>query len=286
MAPRIPNTPSVRIFTETWSKDFKEAVTKAAGKDGRLSISEAKKLATSTGADSVFADNALAHLTATGKKTVSVEVLVKEMTAYAQRAAEVAAGPDGRLSLADGAKLPKDLVEDFFMLRGKPAPGTTPVTPTPPTSALPAVQAALEAAVDGLFLTSETDASFKFVKGTALNGAPITAATVRSMLGAQHDALLPQVMYVDPSTVALAGKTAVEQRDGNAFLDRLIANVDPNDPDSVAQGERFARLKATLGRELTDLTVVRFGTVSISTFLVGRTRTGELAGLLTGQVET
>lgn len=281
MAPRIPNTPSVRIFTETWSKDFREAVTRAAGKDGRLSIAEARKLAASAGPERVFADNALSHFEATGKKSVSVEVLAREMTAYAQRAAELAAGPDKKLSLADGARLPGDLVEDFFMLRGKAAPGAQPAP-----SALPAVQAALEAASAGLFMPSETDASFKFVKGTALNGAPITAEVVRAQLGAQHDALISSVMYVDPSEVALAGKTQVEQRDGNAFLDRVIANVDPGDPDSVAMGQRFAELKAKLGSELTDLTVFRFGTVSISTFLVGRTRTGELAGLLTGQVET
>jgi len=281
MAPRIPNTPSVRIFTETWSKDFSEAVTRAAGKDGRLSIAEARKLAASAGPERVFADNALSHFEATGKKSVSVEVLAREMTAYAQRAAELAAGPDKKLSLADGARLPGDLVEDFFMLRGKAAPGAQPAP-----SALPAVQAALEAASAGLFMPSETDASFKFVKGTALNGAPITADVVRAQLGAQHDALISSVMYVDPSEVALAGKTQVEQRDGNAFLDRVIANVDPGDPDSVAMGQRFAELKAKLGSELTDLTVFRFGTASISTFLVGRTRTGELAGLLTGQVET
>ncbi|MBE2248001.1 MAG: hypothetical protein IAE78_00545 [Myxococcus sp.] len=281
MAPRIPNTPSVRIFTETWSKDFREAVTRAAGKDGRLSIAEARKLAASAGPERVFADNALSHFEATGKKSVSVEVLAREMTAYAQRAAELAAGPDKKLSLADGARLPGDLVEDFFMLRGKAAPGAQPAP-----SALPAVQAALEAASAGLFMPSETDASFKFVKGAALNGAPITADVVRAQLGAQHDALISSVMYVDPSEVALAGKTQVEQRDGNAFLDRVIANVDPGDPDSVAMGQRFAELKAKLGSELTDLTVFRFGTVSISTFLVGRTRTGELAGLLTGQVET
>jgi len=279
--PRIPNTPSVRTFTETWTADFKEAVKKAAGKDGRLTLSEAKKLVASTGPEKAFADNAVNYLQTTGKKSVSVEVITKEMSAYAQRAAEQAAGPDKRLSLADGAKLPSDLVEDFFMLRGKPAPGT--VTPGP--SVLPQVQAALEAASAGLWMPSETDASFKFLKGTALNG-PITADVIRAQLGAQHDALMPSVMYVDPSQVALAGKTQVEQRDGNAFLDRIIANVDPNDPDSIAMGQHFSQLKAALNANLTDLTVYRFGEISISTFIVGKTKTGELAGLLTGQVET
>lgn len=279
--PRIPNTPTVRTFTETWTADFKEAVKKAAGKDGRLTLNEAKKLAASTGPEKAFADNAVNYLQTTGKKSVSVEVIAKEMSAYAQRAAEQAAGPDKRLSLADGAKLPADLVEDFFMLRGKPAPGTTPVGP----SVLPQVQAALETATANLWMPSETDASFKLLKGTALTG-PITADVIRAQLGAQHDALMPSVMYVDPSEVALAGKTHVEQSDGNAFLDRIIGNVDPNDPDSIAMGQRFSQLKAALNANLTDLQVYRFGEISISTFIVGKTKTGELAGLLTGQVET
>jgi hypothetical protein len=282
--PRIPNAPSVRTFVETWTSELKEAAKKAAGKDGRLTVSEARRLAASGGPERVFADNALDYFKATGKKSVSVEVFAKDMAAFAQRAAELAAGGDKKLSLADGAKLPQNLVEDFFMLRGRPAPGSTPVGPTP--SALPQVQAALEAATAGLLMPSETDASFKFVKGAQLNGAPITEALVRQLLGAQHDALLPQVMFVDPARVPLAGRTPVEQRDGNAFFDRIIANVDPNDPDMVAMGNRFSALKAALTANLTDLTVFRFGTVDLSTFIVGRTRTGELAGLLTGQVET
>src|SRR4051812_38385446 len=107
--PRIPSAPSARVFAETWTADFKEAVKKAAGKDGRLTLSEAKKLAARPDADKVFADNAINYLKATGKQSVSVEVLAASAKAYAQRAAEVAAGPDGKISLADGAKLPDDL---------------------------------------------------------------------------------------------------------------------------------------------------------------------------------
>ena len=88
--PRIPNTPSVRTFTETWSTDFKDAVTKAAGKDGRLTMTEAQKLATRPDADKAFADNAINYLKATGKQSVSVDVLATSAKAYAQRAAEVA----------------------------------------------------------------------------------------------------------------------------------------------------------------------------------------------------
>jgi hypothetical protein len=278
---RIPKTPSVATFVETWTQDFKAAVTTAAGKDGRLSVSEAKKLAAKAGPEHVFGDNALSALTATGRKTVSVAQVTTEMQAYAERAAKAVAGRDGKITLGEGAKLPADLVEDFFMLRGKSVPGTGT-----PTSDLAQVKTSLEAATADLLMPSETDAKFAFVSGQPLAGAPITADLVRAQLTAQHDATIGSLMYVDPSEVSLAAKTTVEERDANAFFTDLSTNVDPNDPASVARGQQFAALKQTLDANLTDLKVYRFGTVSISTFVVGRTKTGELAGLLTGQVET
>ena len=237
---RIPNTPSVRTFAETWSTDFKEAVKKAAGKDGRLTMTEAKKLAAHPDADKVFADNAINYLKATGKQSVSVEVLATSAKAYAQRAAEVAAGPDGKLSLADGAKLPDDLKEDFFMLRGKTMPG---VTPAPGPSALAEAKTKLEAATADLWMPSETDAKFKFLTGTQLNGAAITPALVRAQFSAQHDAMIADDMHMDPAQIPLATHTQVEERNAADFLNRLATNVDPDDPDSIARGQRFANLK-------------------------------------------
>ncbi len=279
---RIPTTPSPRVFAETWSTDFKEAVKKAAGKDGRLTMSEATKLAARPDADKVFADNAINYLKATGKQSVSVEVLATSAKAYALRAAEVAAGNDGKLSLADGAKLPNDLKEDFFMLRGKTVPGTTPA----PASALSEVKAKLEAATDGLLMPSETDAKFKFLTGTQLNGAPITADLVRAQFSAQHDAAIADLMWMDPSQIPLSTHTRVEERNANDFLNRLAIDHDPSDPESTARAARFAAFKTAIDSQLTDVKVFRFGDNSLSTFIVGRTRTGELAGLLTGQVET
>ncbi len=280
--PRIPTTPSPRLFAETWSTDFKEAVKKAAGKDGRLTMSEATKLAARPDADKVFADNAINYLKATGKQSVNVEVLASSAKAYALRSAEVAAGADGKLSLADGAKLPSDLKEDFFMLRGKTVPGTTPIS----GSALLEVKTKLEAATDGLLMLSETDAKFKVLTGTQLGGAPITADVVRAQLTAQHDAVMADVMWVDAAEIPLVKRTAVEERNANDFLNDLAVDHDPADPGSTARAARFAALKSTIDSQLTDVKVYRFGEVSISTFIVGRTRTGELAGLLTGQVET
>jgi hypothetical protein len=278
--PRIPNTPSVRTFTETWSSDFKEAVKKAAGKDGRLTMNEAKKLGERPDADKVFADNAVNYLKATGKQSVSVEVLATSAKAYAQRQAELAAGADGRLSLADGAKLAPDLRDDFFMLRGKTVPGSTPA------SSLADLRAKLDNVTPGVWMPSETDAKFKFIGGGPLNGAPITAEVVRAQLATQHDAMLPDVMWTDPSSIPLANKNPVEERDAAAWLSRLTTNFDPADDISRENAGKIGEIKRVLESELTDLKVFRFGTIEISTFIVGRTKTGELAGVLTGQVET
>lgn len=280
--PRIPTTPSPKLFAETWSNDFKEAVKKAAGKDGRLTLSEATKLAARPDADKMFADNAVNYLKATGKQSVSVDVIAREAQAYAQRAAEVAAGPDKKLSLEDGKKLPDDLREDFFFLRGKSTPSTTPSTP----SAIDSLRTELTSLTDGLWMPSETDAKFKFVSGSQLNGAPITADLVRQQLTAQHDAVFADVMWVDAADLPLSTRTHVEARDAQQFLNHLTTVWDPADTDQVAYAQKFEALKNKLNAELTDLKVFRFGEVNISTFIVGRAKSGELVGLLTGQVET
>lgn len=280
--PRIPTTPSPKQFAETWSNDFKEAVKKAAGKDGRLSLSEATKLAQRPDADKMFADNAVNYLKTTGKQSVSVDVIARESHAYALRAAEVAAGPDKKLSLEDGKKLPADLREDFFLLRGKGTPATTPSTP----SSVDSVRTALLALTDGMWMPSETDAKFKFMTGTQLNGAPITADVVRQQFTAQHDAVFGDVMWVDAADLPLSTRTKVEERDAQQWLTRLATPYDVSDPDVVATAAKFDALKNKLNSELTDLKVYRFGDVNISTFIVGRAKSGELVGLLTGQVET
>lgn len=281
--PRIPAAPSPASFASTWTADFKEAVRKAAGKDGRLTLGEAQKLARRPDADRHFADNAVNYLKATGKQSVGVEVLAASARAYAQRAAEVAAGPDGKLSLADGRTLPGDLREDFFLLRGRGAPATSTPGPTDTAAGLKPV---LEAAVDGLFVTSETDAKVKVLTGRQLGGAPLTADLVRRELGAQHDAVFGDVMWVDPAELPLSTRSTVEERSAADWLDRHAELYDPADPAAVATSDSFKKLKAVLERELTDLKVFRFGDVTLSTFIVGRSRSGELVALLTGQVET
>lgn len=281
--PKITSAPSPKSFAETWSTEFKAAVEKAAGKDGRLSLTEAKKIAQSVTGDAMFADTVARFFTQTGQKSASVSSLVNDMKVYAQRAAEQAAGADGKLSLEDGKKLPGDLQDDFFFLRGKTTPATTPTSGPLSVSELKTKLTALTA---DLLMPSETDAKFAFVNGGQLNGAPVDAHAVRSKLTPVHDATIASLMYVEPGDEKLANRNPSTVLDGSQYLQHIIGAADPNDPDSLARAAKFQTLKDTLEANLTDLKVIRFGDVNISTFIVGRAKTGELVGLLTGQVET
>ena len=146
------------------------------------------------------------------------------------------------------------------------------------------VQEALEKASAGLTMPSEANASFAFVAGTGVVSGPITAALIRAQLGAQHDALIGRVVTGEGGK--LADKTEVEVRAAQEFFEHFAAAADPNDAWSVERAKRLTALLEVLSSELSGLVVVRFGAVTISTFLVGRTSDGHLAGLLTAQVET
>lgn len=111
--PTLTAAPSPATFAKSFTRGFAAAVRDAAGKDERLSTNEATKVA------EPFKDNAVNFLARTGQKSVSVEKLISSGYKYAFALAEKAAGPDGRVSLADADKLPADLKTDYLKLRGR-----------------------------------------------------------------------------------------------------------------------------------------------------------------------
>lgn len=115
---RLRSAPSPERFTDAWSEQFREVVTEAAGRDGRLTRSAAHRIAERRDGGQVFSDTAVEYLHATNKRSVAIERLLGDVRPGVLEAARDAAGPDGRLSLGDGARLRSDLVEDFRLLRG------------------------------------------------------------------------------------------------------------------------------------------------------------------------
>jgi hypothetical protein len=356
---------STKTFTETWFKKFEENVRAVAGIDGRLSLNEARRISQRSDANRLWGDNAVDYLEAKGQKSVSVAKLLEAGRAYAYANAVKAAGPDGRLSAADGLKLPADLRDDFIYLRTGvdqkiPTPaevlpgvhdmamraldngtatklssapaevrGLKPIeegvahdatqtrfstwlapsgevylsrassTPSPlvgwyhvgtygtEEAGWGKLRAQVESVTKGLWLSSEGDAHLAFVLAPHIDTEAIDEEMIRGKLGNAHD-LLGQSIYgwTDVNFVPLAQRQLESVQDGNAWLDRRIHNFDPADPVSAQQAAKFAELKKVLNANLSGLQVFRFGTTNITVLLVGRTRGGDLAGLLSAVVET
>lgn len=115
--PIFKSAPTVKAFTKEWTARFEAAIKSASGRDGRLSRVEASRLKERTGSAGLFSDSAVKLIDSFGQKSVSVNKLVDVARVEVERAARLAAGPDGRLSLTDAKKLPVDLRDDFKWLR-------------------------------------------------------------------------------------------------------------------------------------------------------------------------
>ncbi len=115
--PIFKTAPSVNAFMQEWSTRFEQAVRAASGKDGRISLTEAKRLAENTSSAGLFSDTAVKVLDSFNQKTMSVNKLIDVARLEVENAVRLAAGPDGRVSLADAKKLPGDLQDDFAWLR-------------------------------------------------------------------------------------------------------------------------------------------------------------------------
>lgn len=115
--PIFKSAPTVKAFTQEWTTRFEAAIKAAAGKDGRLSRVEASRLSERTDSASLFSNTAVKLIDSFGQRSAAVNKLVDVARLEVERAAKLAAGPDGKLSLADAKKLPADLRDDFNWLR-------------------------------------------------------------------------------------------------------------------------------------------------------------------------
>jgi hypothetical protein len=125
--------------------------------------------------------------------------------------------------------------------------------------------AELERAVDGLLVTSETD-------------APL------------HPFLWPKPLPFTPQAVLAAAGMSAETPIEEVSLERFFApRVVERTGMSVtekAMVARFRALQRLLTERLTDIHVYRIGRIEIQVWIVGQTWEGQVAGLTTLVVET
>lgn len=150
----------------------------------------------------------------------------------------------------------------------------------------------VEKAAEGLLLMSESDARVLFVAHPGASVAQVTPSVVVQHLSAQHDGRTDVFAPSNAPLAPLAGRP-VEVRDEREFFSRRIGGADPSDPASQEYVRKMRELQQALEKHLQGLQVIRFGepgrsavSGQISVFIVGRTEDGELAGVLTGAVET
>jgi superfamily I DNA/RNA helicase len=111
----------------------------------------------------------------------------------------------------------------------------------------------------------DLDAPFTWFTRDAWRAIP-SDATLRRAVGAAADAPVERI------TLDYLLRNAVQNYDGTL--------------DQEHRAARFRQLSRTLQRELTNITVVRVGTVQIRVFILGVTRCGTVAGLETLSIET
>ncbi|MBN2358387.1 MAG: hypothetical protein JXR83_02980 [Deltaproteobacteria bacterium] len=122
----LKSNPKVEQFVSAWTTRFARAVRDAAGEDGKLTLAEARTIAQRDGVLRLYGDNAVNYLEAKGLDEVKVNTLIGAGRRYVQSAANRVAGSNHRISLAEARLLPKDLIDEFFTLRGKKVPNLAP----------------------------------------------------------------------------------------------------------------------------------------------------------------
>lgn len=119
--------------------------------------------------------------------------------------------------------------------------------------------AELTPVIDGLLYLSESDYPFEIVSYADAGTGEITPAHLLELL-------------------QLPADTVVEQRTADQFFSEYLLTG----PD----GAKYQQMRQLLEEHLTELTVIRVGTIEIDVYVVGRTKCGEIAGLKTVAIET
>lgn len=125
---------------------------------------------------------------------------------------------------------------------------------------------ALRTAISGLLYMSEADVPFEIVQWKKQD----TICSTADLL----------------SLIAKSSGLPVENVGLAEFFHDLIHDQDWQDTDGKTTVQQYRNLLAILQENLTDLKVFKVGEVEIDIYIVGRTATGDWAGVMTTAVET
>jgi hypothetical protein len=296
--PTITKAPTPQEFATAWTRGFAAAVRSEAGRDGRLSLREAQRIAEQDGHLAQFGDNAVNYLEKTGQQSVSVNKLIGKGHDYAVAVSAKVAGDNNRISLVEARNLPDDLRADFFALRGKADPGAVDASPARISGN--DLVTAFDKAVEtddgyGLTYTSEGDYNVLPVLADNPTNQPVNGETVMVLF---EDLLLDGIFAdVDDYRAELTSET-FSASESKAWLTEQ-STYDPSWMDDwyKKESEGFAKVKSVVDANLEDVRVVKVGPKeddgslavdhgTYAYFIVGKTDANEIAGVWFGSAET
>jgi hypothetical protein len=134
---------------------------------------------------------------------------------------------------------------------------------------------------------------------TAACGTPLTDKLAAAVAGmtymSESDYPLTPMTFAGqgaPTVAKLRALTntpaaaVVEERAFSSVMSNLTTVWDPDDAYSVEYAGKWAALRDVLQLQLTNLTVIRIGEISIDVYIVGESACGDLVGVKTTSIET
>jgi len=134
-------SPTPKQFASAWQKGLKTAVLEVASPT-RITKAQAERIGEDDPQQAIYRDNVLNYLAARHVGSTKLDRLFTAGYTHALSEGERVQGLNKKISLAEARKMATDLVDDFFVLRGK--------SPTPAPVSLPTaadIQGALASAV-------------------------------------------------------------------------------------------------------------------------------------------
>ncbi|BAZ33980.1 nuclease A inhibitor family protein (plasmid) [Cylindrospermum sp. NIES-4074] len=122
----------------------------------------------------------------------------------------------------------------------------------------------LKEASTGLLMMSETDSPFEIVQWSG--AAPATSEKILQLTGAQD---LP-----------------IEVVELDYFFRNCAFEKEWHNDQQKEEVKKYQTLVQTLKNNLSDINVYRVGQINIDAYIVGQTKDGDLAGVVTKLVET
>ncbi|AFY51306.1 Nuclease A inhibitor-like protein (plasmid) [Nostoc sp. PCC 7524] len=125
----------------------------------------------------------------------------------------------------------------------------------------------LKQASDGLLMMSESEYPFEVFLWSGEAQEPLTNQKLLQLTGHSPE-------------------TSVETVDLDYFFRNCAVEKEWHDEVQKQNVQKFQTLVTTLKDNLTDIKVYRLGTIDIDVYIVGKTPSGDLAGISTKVIET